>query len=92
MGWSQAGWGALIMLGLEKIGHLITGFISRKRKQPGISKATPRLLELEGRLVPASAVFTNVANVPLLTINLACFNRHRRLFQAEQLEFHHQLL
>jgi len=71
MGWSQAGWGALIMLGLEKIGHLITGFISRKRKQPGISKATPRLLELEGRLVPASAVFTNVANVPLLTINLA---------------------
>ena len=71
MGWSQAGWGALIMLGLEKIGHLITGFISRKRKQPGISKATPRLLELESRLVPASAVFTNVANVPLLTINLA---------------------
>ncbi|MFM8930328.1 MAG: beta strand repeat-containing protein, partial [Gemmataceae bacterium] len=52
----------------------IFGLIARlfpdRGKKAKASPVSPRLLELESRIVPASAIFTNTSNVPLLTITL----------------------
>lgn len=50
--------------------RLLARLFPKRGKKPGVRPAGPRLLELESRIVPASAVFTNTSNVPLLTITL----------------------